>query len=94
MAVYLALAVRVRQSRPCRSTDVVASYNRGQYLLLSLQVLRDQHAMADALQNRRLGHPLGQTLLGKTALLVGFGNIAVELVPRCVTCSWVLGVSS
>ncbi len=54
-------------------------------LMWMLQVLRDQHAMADALQNRRLGHPLGQTLLGKTALLVGFGNIAVELVPRCAT---------
>ena len=49
----------------------------------TVQVLRDQRAMSDALQERRLGHPLGQTLLGKTAVLVGFGNIAVELVPRC-----------
>jgi phosphoglycerate dehydrogenase-like enzyme len=49
---------------------------------LALAVLRDQRAMAASLRDRRLGEPLGYTLLQKTALLVGFGNIAAELVPR------------
>lgn len=37
---------------------------------------------ARSIRERRLGVPLGQTLLGKTVLLVGFGNIAKELAVR------------
>lgn len=35
-----------------------------------------------SIRQRRLGVPLGQTLLGKTVLIVGFGNIARELAVR------------
>ena len=31
-----------------------------------------------------MGLPLGETIFGKTCLVVGFGNIASELVPRSV----------
>lgn len=51
-------------------------------IYLALALLRDQHQMAASIRDRRVGVPLGQTLLGKTALLIGFGNIAKELVPR------------
>ncbi|KAK9798534.1 hypothetical protein WJX73_010930 [Symbiochloris irregularis] len=51
-------------------------------IYLSLACLRQQHEMAASLQNQRLGVPLGETLFGKTVLVVGFGNIAKELVPR------------
>ena len=40
------------------------------------------HATACSIQQRRLGMPLGQTLLGKSVLVVGFGNIANELIVR------------
>lgn len=51
-------------------------------IFLALALLRHQHQMAASIRERRLGVPLGQTLLGKSALLIGFGNIAKELVPR------------
>ena len=35
-----------------------------------------------SIQERRLGLPLGQTLFGKTVLVLGFGAIAQELVAR------------
>jgi phosphoglycerate dehydrogenase-like enzyme len=35
-----------------------------------------------SIQDRQLGVPLGHTLLGKTVLIVGFGNIAKELAVR------------
>lgn len=36
-----------------------------------------------SIRHARLGVPLGQTLFGKTVLVVGFGNIAKELAIRC-----------
>ncbi|EFN57851.1 hypothetical protein CHLNCDRAFT_143308 [Chlorella variabilis] len=51
-------------------------------IYLMLATLRYHNAMADSIRERRLGVPLGQTLLGKTVLLVGFGNIAKELAVR------------
>ncbi len=33
-------------------------------------------------QEGRIGFPLGETLFGKTVLVVGFGGIAHELLPR------------
>ena len=52
-------------------------------IFLALALLRDQHEMAASIRGRRVGVPLGQTLLGKSVLLIGYGNIAKELVPRC-----------
>lgn len=77
-------------------------------IYLALALLRDQREMGAAVRARRVGVPLGQSLLGKTALLIGFGNIAKELVPRygpaaqsrcqtiCTICiySWGVGFSS
>lgn len=51
-------------------------------IYLALATLRDQNSMAASIQRQRLGVPLGQTLYGKTVLIVGFGNIAKELIPR------------
>ena len=50
------------------------------YLILAC--LRSQHAMAEAVAARRVGQPLGRTLAGKTVLVIGFGGIAKELLPR------------
>ncbi|KAL4434238.1 hypothetical protein ABPG75_000679 [Micractinium tetrahymenae] len=51
-------------------------------IYLMMASLRQHNAMADSIRQRRLGVPLGQTLLGKTVLIVGFGNIAKELAVR------------
>jgi phosphoglycerate dehydrogenase-like enzyme len=52
-------------------------------MYLMLACLRSAPAMAHSIAERRVGVPLGQTLFGKTVLVVGFGGIAKELVPRC-----------
>ena len=39
-------------------------------------------AVPRSIRHGRLGVPLGQTLFGKTVLVVGFGNIAKELAVR------------
>ena len=43
---------------------------------------RQAKELATSVQNRALGVPIGDTLHGKTCLMVGFGNIAKELAPR------------
>ena len=40
--------------------------------------------MEASIRSRTVGLPLGETIFGKTCLVVGFGNIASELVPRSV----------
>lgn len=50
------------------------------YLMLAL--LRNQHEMAASVAARKLGEPVGQMLLGKNVLLVGYGGIGQELAPR------------
>lgn len=52
-------------------------------LYLTLACLRSAPAMAQSIQQGRVGVPLGNTLSGKSVLVVGFGGIAKELVPRC-----------
>ena len=51
---------------------------------LTLACLRSVNAMAASIRERRIGEPLGRTLLGASVLVVGFGGIAQELVPRHV----------
>jgi phosphoglycerate dehydrogenase-like enzyme len=51
-------------------------------LLLTLALLRDWNECQAAVRERRLGEPCGETLFGKSVLILGFGNIAKELVPR------------
>lgn len=53
-------------------------------LFLALAVLRRLPELQASLAARTLGAPPGRTLAGKRALVVGFGNIARELVPRLV----------
>ena len=53
-----------------------------------LACLRDANAMAASVRDRRVGVPLGQTLFGKRVLIVGFGNIAAELIPRRAVPPW------
>ena len=49
---------------------------------LALGCLRKQHALQRSVKAGLLGVPGGDTLLGKTALIVGFGNIGKELAVR------------
>ena len=53
-------------------------------IYLTLACLRSAPSMADSIQHGRVGVPLGKTLFGKRVLIVGFGGIAKELVPRYV----------
>ncbi|WJX30401.1 hypothetical protein P8452_18945 [Trifolium repens] len=50
------------------------------YLILGL--LRKQNEMAIAIQQRKLGVPIGDTLFGKTVFILGFGNIGIDLARR------------
>ena len=51
-------------------------------IYLMLASLRQQNAMRASIQHRRVGVPVGETLFNKCVLIVGFGNIAKELIPR------------
>uniref|UniRef100_A0A1D1XYF7 Glyoxylate reductase n=1 Tax=Anthurium amnicola TaxID=1678845 RepID=A0A1D1XYF7_9ARAE len=50
------------------------------YLMLGL--LRKQKEMEFAVSQKRLGEPVGETLLGKTVFIFGFGAIGVDLARR------------
>ncbi|XP_018839527.2 hydroxypyruvate reductase isoform X1 [Juglans regia] len=50
------------------------------YLILGL--LRKQNEMQIAVEQRRLGEPVGETLFGKTVFIMGFGNIGIDLAKR------------
>ncbi|KAK9279264.1 hypothetical protein L1049_012943 [Liquidambar formosana] len=50
------------------------------YLMLGL--LRKQNEMQIAIKQKKLGEPVGETLLGKTVFIMGFGNIGIELAKR------------
>ncbi|KAI4331841.1 hypothetical protein L6164_016796 [Bauhinia variegata] len=50
------------------------------YLMLGL--LRKQNEMQIAVQRKMLGYPIGETLLGKTIFILGFGNIGMDLALR------------
>ncbi|PIN23354.1 Glyoxylate/hydroxypyruvate reductase (D-isomer-specific 2-hydroxy acid dehydrogenase superfamily) [Handroanthus impetiginosus] len=50
------------------------------YLMLGL--LRKQHEMEASVRQKRLGEPTGDTLLGKTVFIMGFGNIGMHLAKR------------
>nr|GMD51029.1 D-3-phosphoglycerate dehydrogenase 2, chloroplastic [Ipomoea batatas] len=50
------------------------------YLILGL--LRKQHEMDIAIKQKKLGEPIGDTLLGKTVFILGYGNIGIHLAKR------------
>uniref|UniRef100_A0A1J3DFK2 D-3-phosphoglycerate dehydrogenase n=1 Tax=Noccaea caerulescens TaxID=107243 RepID=A0A1J3DFK2_NOCCA len=50
------------------------------YLMLGL--LKKQNEMQISVRNRLLGEPTGDTLLGKTVFILGYGNIGTELAKR------------
>ncbi|KAJ6975503.1 hypothetical protein NC653_031369 [Populus alba x Populus x berolinensis] len=50
------------------------------YLMLGL--LRKQNEMQISIKQKRLGVPVGETLLGKTVFIMGFGNIGIDLAKR------------
>ncbi|KAJ4968731.1 hypothetical protein NE237_015432 [Protea cynaroides] len=50
------------------------------YLMLGL--LRKQKEIEIAVKQKRLGEPVGETLLGKTVFIMGFGNIGIDLAKR------------
>nr|CAB3452561.1 unnamed protein product [Digitaria exilis] len=51
-------------------------------IYLALGVLRKQKLMDTAVKQKDLGSPTGETLLGKTVLILGFGAIGVEIAKR------------
>ncbi|XP_042504721.1 hydroxypyruvate reductase isoform X2 [Macadamia integrifolia] len=50
------------------------------YLMLGL--LRKQKEMEIVVKQKRLGEPVGETILGKTVFIMGFGNIGIDLAKR------------
>ncbi|PWA83411.1 D-isomer specific 2-hydroxyacid dehydrogenase family protein [Artemisia annua] len=50
------------------------------YFMLGL--LRKQNEMHIAVREKKVGEPIGDTLLGKTVFIMGFGNIGIELSKR------------
>ncbi|XP_057786932.1 uncharacterized protein LOC131004301 [Salvia miltiorrhiza] len=50
------------------------------YLMLGL--LRKQHEMQVSIKEKRLGDPAGDTLIGKTVFILGYGNIGIHLAKR------------
>ncbi|XP_071710587.1 uncharacterized protein [Rutidosis leptorrhynchoides] len=50
------------------------------YLMLGL--LRKQNEMQIAVREMKVGEPMGDTLLGKTVFIMGYGNIGIELAKR------------
>lgn len=50
------------------------------YLMLGL--LKKQKEMQISIEKKRLGVPTGDTLLGKTVFILGYGNIGIELAKR------------
>ncbi|GFP81295.1 d-3-phosphoglycerate dehydrogenase [Phtheirospermum japonicum] len=50
------------------------------YLMLGL--LRKQNEIQAAVRQKNLGSPIGDTLLGKTVFILGFGNIGAHLAKR------------
>ncbi|EEF40581.1 hydroxypyruvate reductase isoform X2 [Ricinus communis] len=50
------------------------------YLMLGL--LRKQNQMQVSIKQKKLGEPIGETLLGKTVFILGYGNIGIELAKR------------
>ncbi|KAH7524988.1 uncharacterized protein LOC107406512 [Ziziphus jujuba] len=51
-------------------------------IFLILGLLRKQNDMQISVKQKKLGEPAGETLLGKTVFILGFGNIGVELAKR------------
>ncbi|KAH1110836.1 hypothetical protein GLYMA_04G110700v4 [Glycine max] len=50
------------------------------YLMLGL--LRKQNELQVSIQQKKLGEPITETLLGKTIFILGFGNIGMDLAKR------------
>ncbi|GKV34883.1 hypothetical protein SLEP1_g43221 [Rubroshorea leprosula] len=50
------------------------------YLMLGL--LRKQKEIQISIEEKMLGEPVGETILGKTVFIMGFGNIGIELAKR------------
>lgn len=51
-------------------------------IYLTLGVLRKQKEMDAAVKQKDLGLPVGETIFGKTVLILGFGSIGVEVAKR------------
>ncbi|KAK6940343.1 D-isomer specific 2-hydroxyacid dehydrogenase, NAD-binding domain, partial [Dillenia turbinata] len=50
------------------------------YLMIGL--LRKQNEMQISIKEKKLGEPIGETLLGKTVFILGFGSIGISLAKR------------
>ena len=51
-------------------------------IFLMLALARDIHSMNTSVATRQLGTPCGKTLYGAHALIIGFGGLARQLIPR------------
>lgn len=53
-------------------------------IFLTLAILRNLNGMTRSIKQQQLGVPPGDALIGKSVLVIGFGNIAKELIVRLV----------
>ncbi|KAI7988211.1 D-3-phosphoglycerate dehydrogenase [Camellia lanceoleosa] len=51
-------------------------------IYLTLGLLRKQNEMQIAVKQKKIGDPVGETLLEKTVFIMGFGNIGIQLAKR------------
>jgi phosphoglycerate dehydrogenase-like enzyme len=51
-------------------------------IYLTLGLLRKQNEMQIAVKQKKVGEPVGETLLGKKVFIMGFGNIGIHLAKR------------
>lgn len=51
-------------------------------IYLTMALMRDQKGMAESLEQRLLGQPIGKTISGSEFLIYGYGGIASKLIPK------------
>lgn len=82
VAACTAAGVRVCKipSEGCGNAESCAEHA----IFLALSVLRNAKGLALSVLRGKLGYPTGATLLGATALIVGYGGLGRQLVQRLV----------
>ncbi|CAI7863994.1 unnamed protein product [Closterium sp. NIES-53] len=75
-----ARGIRVGRIPSADTGNAVSCAEHAIYLALAL--LRKQRRMQESIQQQRLGQPIGQTIFGKSALIVGYGGIGKALAAR------------
>ncbi|WCJ44169.1 D-3-phosphoglycerate dehydrogenase [Euphorbia peplus] len=72
--------IKVARIRTDGTGSAAACAEMAIYLMLGL--LRKQNELRVSVKQKKLGEPIGETLLGKTVFILGCGNIGIELAKR------------